>query len=64
MLHLNRNVGQSIFIGDDIIITVKKTKGETSCRIAIQVPHDVRVRRAEQYERQTAVDHSKNSSRE
>jgi carbon storage regulator CsrA len=46
MLVLSRKLGQQIRIGDQITLTVVKTKGNT-VRIGIEAPKDVRVVRAE-----------------
>lgn len=46
MLVLSRKIGQQIRIGDQITLTVVKSKGNT-VRIGIEAPKDVRVVRAE-----------------
>lgn len=46
MLVLTRKLQQQIKIGDDIIVTVLKVKGNT-VRIGIDAPRDVRIVRAE-----------------
>lgn len=46
MLSLSRKVGESIYIGDDIIITVQSVKGG-SVSLNLQVPDDVNIVRAE-----------------
>lgn len=50
MLHLNRNVGQSIFIGDDIVVKVIKVhtvNGEHRALIGIKAPTAMKVCREE-----------------
>ena len=46
MLVLGRKEGQSIHIGDDIVITVVRTR-DTGVRIGIDAPKDINVRRSE-----------------
>lgn len=46
MLVLSRKIGQQIRIGDQIVVTVVKSQGQT-VRIGIEAPRDVRVLRAE-----------------
>ena len=50
MLILTRQIGESIMIGDDVIITVLGIRGE-QVRIGIDAPRDVPVHREEIYER-------------
>ncbi len=57
MLVLTRRPGESIVIGNDIIVTVVEIKGG-QVRIGINAPRDVQVHREEIYEqvRQANVD--------
>jgi carbon storage regulator len=48
MLVLTRRAGESVMIGDDVVITVLETRGDT-IRIGIQAPRDVQVHREEVY---------------
>lgn len=50
MLVLNRNIGESIHIGDDIRITVLGTNGNQT-RIGINAPREIPVHREEIYYR-------------
>ena len=50
MLVLTRNIGQSIKIGPDIVVTVHDIKG-LQVRIGISAPKDVPVHREEIFER-------------
>jgi len=50
MLILTRQIGESIMIGDDVIISVLSIQGE-QVRIGIDAPGDVPVHREEIYER-------------
>jgi len=50
MLILTRQIGESIMIGDDVIITVFGIRGE-QVRIGIDAPGDVPVHREEIYDR-------------
>lgn len=50
MLVLNRRIGQSIMIGDDVIVTVLGIKGNRAI-IGIQAPKDIPVHRDEVYQR-------------
>jgi len=49
MLILERKIGQSVIIGDDIIITVVQAKGRTGLRLGIDAPDHVSVHREEVY---------------
>ena len=48
MLVLTRNVGESIVIGDDIIIKVIEVRGDV-VRIGVEAPSSVRIYREELY---------------
>ena len=48
MLVLTRRAGESVVIGDDIIITVLETRGDV-IRLGITAPRDVQVHREEVY---------------
>jgi carbon storage regulator len=50
MLILTRKVGETLMIGDDIVITVCSVRN-SQARIGIQAPHHVTVHRKEVYER-------------
>ncbi len=49
MLILTRKIGESIVIGDDIVIKVVET-GKNSIRIGIDAPREITVLRQEVYE--------------
>jgi carbon storage regulator len=49
MLVLTRKYGQKIMIGDDIVITVLESRGD-SVRIGIEAPEGISIKRAEVYE--------------
>jgi carbon storage regulator len=46
MLVLTRRSGESVMIGDDVIITVLEARGDV-IRLGIQAPRDVQVHREE-----------------
>jgi carbon storage regulator len=46
MLVLSRQIGESIVIGEDIVLTVVNVKGE-NVRLGITAPRDVPIRRSE-----------------
>ncbi|GGK83036.1 carbon storage regulator CsrA [Mangrovihabitans endophyticus] len=48
MLVLTRKAGESVMIGDDIVITVLEARGDV-IRLGIDAPRDVRVHREEVY---------------
>ena len=58
MLILTRRVGETIVIGDDVIVTVLGIKGN-QVRIGINAPKDVTVHREEIYQR---IQQEKNAS--
>ena len=48
MLVLTRRAGESVMIGNDVIITVLEARGDV-IRLGIQAPRDVQVHREEVY---------------
>jgi carbon storage regulator len=46
MLVLTRRAGESVVIGDDVVITVLQTRGDV-IRLGIEAPRDVQVHREE-----------------
>lgn len=48
MLILTRRAGESIMIGDDIVITVSEVRGD-AVRVGIEAPRSVQVHREEVY---------------
>jgi carbon storage regulator len=48
MLVLTRRAGESVMIGDDVVITVLEARGDV-IRLGIRAPKDVRVHREEVY---------------
>ncbi|AZE68320.1 carbon storage regulator CsrA [Pseudomonas synxantha] len=50
MLVLSRNLGEAISIGDDIVVHILEVNG-THVKFGIDAPKDVKVHRAEVYQR-------------
>jgi carbon storage regulator len=48
MLVLTRRAGESVMIGDDVVITVLEARGDV-IRLGIEAPRDVQVHREEVY---------------
>lgn len=48
MLVLTRRTGESVMIGDDVVITVLEVRGDV-VRIGIRAPRDIQVHREEIY---------------
>ncbi|WP_255689033.1 carbon storage regulator CsrA [Actinoplanes sp. DH11] len=48
MLVLTRRSGESVMIGDDVVITVLEARGDV-VRLGIEAPRDVQVHREEVY---------------
>ncbi len=48
MLVLTRRAGESVMIGDEVIITVLEARGDV-IRLGIQAPRDIQVHREEVY---------------
>ena len=57
MLVLTRRVGQSIVIGDDIVVTVLEVRGE-QVRIGVEAPRTVEVMRSEIYRAVEEANHA------
>jgi carbon storage regulator len=56
-LALSRRVGESILIGDDIVVTVTAIRGN-QVQILVQAPQDLRILRDELVEREESRDRS------
>jgi carbon storage regulator len=54
MLVLTRRAGESVIIGDDVVVTVLEARGDV-IRIGIKAPRDVQVHREEVYNELKAV---------
>jgi carbon storage regulator len=50
MLVLSRKLGESVMIGNEVVITVLEMRGD-KVRIGIQAPREVQVHRSEVYEK-------------
>jgi len=48
MLVLSRRVGESVMIGDDVVLTVVEVRGDI-VRLGIDAPRDIKVHREEVY---------------
>ena len=48
MLVLSRRVGESVMIGDDVVLTIVEVRGDI-VRVGIDAPRDVKVHREEVY---------------
>ena len=51
MLVLTRQPGESVTIGDDIVVTVLEVRGYNQIRIGIEAPDNIRIVRTELLER-------------
>ncbi|MFI7541287.1 carbon storage regulator CsrA [Actinoplanes sp. NPDC049599] len=49
MLVLTRRAGESVMIGDDVVVTVLETRGDV-VRLGIKAPRSVQVHREEVYQ--------------
>ena len=58
MLILTRKIGESIRIGDDIVVTVEERKGN-HIRLSIQADREIPVHREEVYDRIMALKQAK-----
>jgi carbon storage regulator len=47
MLVLTRKSGESVLIGEDVVVTILEVRGDNSVRIGIEAPRDRRIQRAE-----------------
>ena len=61
MLVLTRRVGQSIVIGDDVVVTVLEVRGD-SVRLGVEAPRAVEVHREEVWREVQGSDRSASSS--
>lgn len=59
MLILTRRVGESIVIGEDVVVTILKRQGQQA-RIGIVAPADLSIYREEIYSRNLEENSSKN----
>lgn len=50
MLVLSRNRGESIILGDDVVITIVDVRGGGKVRLGIEAPRELTVHRREVYE--------------
>lgn len=51
MLILTRRIGESVMIGNDVVVTILGVKGTHVVRVGIKAPKNVAVHREEIYER-------------
>ena len=63
MLVLTRRAGESVVIGDDIVITVLEARGDV-IRLGINAPRDVQVHREEDYKELKAANRAAASPNE
>ena len=63
MLVLTRRAGESVVIGDDIVITVLEARGDV-VRLGINAPRDVQVHREEVYKELKAANRAAASPNE
>jgi carbon storage regulator len=49
VLILTRRIGESIVVGDDVVLTVFEVRGD-AVRIGIEAPRSIRINRKEVYE--------------
>jgi carbon storage regulator len=56
MLVLTRRAGESVMIGDDVVVTVLEVRGDV-IRLGIQAPRDVQVHREEVWKELQAANH-------
>ena len=59
MLILTRRVGESLIIGDDVVVNILGIKGN-QVRIGVDAPKDISVHREEIYDRIQAEKHQSN----
>jgi carbon storage regulator len=57
MLVLSRKVGERLFIGDNVVITITEIRGD-KVRIGVEAPRDVRVLRQELKDENEADPHT------
>ena len=48
MLVLSRRIGESIMVGDEVVVTVLEVRGDV-VRVGVQAPREVKVHREEVY---------------
>ena len=58
MLILTRRIGETIRIGEDVVVTVLGIKG-TQVRVGVEAPKEIAVHREEVYERIAAERHER-----
>lgn len=47
MLHIDREINESVLIGGVILVTIKRVKGNRKVKLAIHAPKDVKIIRSE-----------------